>query len=109
MTDGMASMTIKGLRVNVRLEDDDNDNREDDMGHRRQEDRGRGYRAWDDYVLQFHRIVMCDNGRLPLRSLVRAAAMDCYARTAVRIASGTTGAVPLGFELAPASGTYAQL
>ena len=109
MTDGVASMTIKGLRVNVRHEDEDNDNRQEDMGHRRQDDRGRGYRARDDYVLPFHRIVMCDNGRLPLRSSVRAAAVDCFARTAVRIASGTTGAVPLGFELAPASGTYAQL
>ena len=109
MTDGVASMTIKGLRVNVRHEDEDNDNRQEDMGHRRQDDRGRGYRARDDYVLPFHRIVMCDNGRLPLRSSIRAAAVDCFARTAVRIASGTTGAVPLGFELAPASGTYAQL
>ena len=109
MTDGVASMTIKGLRVNVRHEDEDNDNRQEDMGHRRQDDRGRGYRARDDYMLPFHRIVMCDNGRLPLRSSVRAAAVDCFARTAVRIASGTTGAVPLGFELAPASGTYAQL
>ena len=35
--------------------------------------------------------------------------MDCYARTFVRIATGTTGAVPLGFELAPATVTYAKL
>ena len=114
MTDGVACMTIKGLRVNVRHEEDDDrddrdDRRQDDLGSRRQDNRARGYRARDDYMLPFHRIVMCDNGRLPLRSSVRAAAVDCYARTSVRIATGTTGAVPLGFELAPASGTYAQL
>ena len=88
MTEGVASMTIKGIRVNVRHEDDDKDHRQDDMGHRRQDNRGRGYRARDEYMLPFHRIVMCDNRCLPLRSSVRAAAVDCYARTAVRIASG---------------------
>ena len=111
MTDGFASMTIKGLRVNVRHEEevDKDGHRHEDWTHPRQDDRGRGIRARDDYMLPFHRMVMCDNGRLPVRSSVRAAAVDCFARTAVRIAAGTTGAVPLGFELAPASGVYAQL
>ena len=60
-------------------------------------------------MLPFHRLVMYDNSRLPVCSLVRAAAVDCFARKAVRIASGTTGAVPLCFELVPAAAVYAQL
>ena len=88
MTDGIASMTIKGLRVNVRHEEDVG--KED----HRQEDTGRP-KTRDLYQIPFHCIVMKDKGHLPLRSSVRAAGVDCYARTCVRITKGTTGEVPL--------------
>ena len=102
MTDGIAFMTIKRLRVNVRHEEDvgKEDHRHEDTGCPN---------TRDLYQIPFHRIVMKDKGHLPLRSSFRAAGVDCYARTCVRIAKGTTGEVPLGFELAPAAGTYAQL
>ena len=88
MTDGIASMTSKRLRVNVRHEEDVG--KED----HRQEDTGRP-KTRDLYQIPFHRIVMKDKGHLPLRSSVRAAGVDCYARTCVRITKGTTGEVPL--------------
>ena len=61
MTDGIASMTSKRLRVNVRHEEDVG--KED----HRQEDTGRP-KTRDLYQIPFRRIVMKDKGHLPLRS-----------------------------------------
>ena len=59
----------------------------------RQEDTGRP-KTRDLYQIPFRRIVMKDKGHLPLRSSVRAAGVDCYARTCFRIAKGTTWVIP---------------
>ena len=45
----------------------------------------------------------------PVRSSIQAAGHDCFARKRITIKKGTTGAIPLGFALAPSFGTYARL
>jgi dUTPase len=59
--------------------------------------------------IPFHRIQIHAGGMPPVRSSIQAAGHDCFARTNSVIRKGTTGAIPLGFSMAPSYGTYARL
>ena len=59
--------------------------------------------------LPYHRVVLEDGAKMPVRGSINAAGYDCFAARETRIARGTTVAVPLGFRISPSAGVYMQL
>ena len=59
--------------------------------------------------LPYHRIVLDEGAKMPVRGSINAAGYDCFAAKETRIARGTTLAIPLGFRIAPSAGVYMRL
>ena len=91
MANGIASMTIRGLHVSVRTpEEEDPEN-------------------CCGYQPSFARVMLHEDGLLPVKGSAQAAGYDVFARCQVRIPVGQTMPIPLGFSLCPGPGTYAQV
>lgn len=57
----------------------------------------------------YHRIKLAEGARMPVQEYRRSVGYDCFAYKEVRIPRGETAAVPLGFQMVPASGQFARL
>ena len=129
MTEAFGHLHVRNLKVKVeavptmtnqQVDEDEAREREDNpvnlerMRHQREEIRHerRQSNHIPNHVFReppYHTIRLKDGAKMPVQEYSRAVGYDCFAFKEVRIPRGETAAVPLGFQMSPASGQFARL